>query len=86
MKFAFAKYHTDFNKTEDFTQIRNAKIIFTRPEYLDYRSNYGSDISVVILSAPVQFSEYIRPACLDWNLSNMLDHLSGNQLGSVSLT
>ncbi|KRT83307.1 Trypsin, partial [Oryctes borbonicus] len=83
MKFAFAKYYSAFDQIDDFVQIRSAEKIFTRPEYQDYRSNYGSDIGVVVLSEPVELSTYVKPACLDWKWSNAPVHLSENQLGTI---
>ncbi|GJQ69379.1 hypothetical protein Trydic_g9525 [Trypoxylus dichotomus] len=84
IKFAFAKYSSDLDRIDDFVQVRDAGTIVTRPEYLDYRSNYGSDIGVVVLSSPVELSTYVKPACLDWERSNMPLHLSGDRFGTIA--
>lgn len=85
LKFAFSKYQADFDRMDETTQIRDVEKIFTRPEYIDVRSNYGSDIAVVFLSNPVKFTEHVRPACLDWDLSSTAFHLESGRIGRVSL-
>lgn len=83
IRVALGKYFSDFNKSEDYTQIFQIQQIFLQPLYQDSLGNYGSDIAVIVLNEPVKFSKFIRPICIDWNLEYVGNHLKENNKGMV---
>lgn len=83
MKAALGKYYVNFNITQGFTQIIDVQNIIIQPLYQDVLGNYGSDIAIIILSKTVNFSPYVSPVCVDWELHDITEHLSNNSIGMV---
>jgi hypothetical protein len=48
-------------------------------------SNYQSDLALLILSSPVQFTKYVRPVCL-WDKTQVDLENIVNEEGTVSNT
>lgn len=57
--------------------------IHMHPLYLDKYGNYGSDIALLQLVAPVELSDDILPVCMDWKLDDITAHLSHRSIGIV---
>ncbi|RZB39248.1 Trypsin, Ldl recept a, and/or Sushi domain containing protein, partial [Asbolus verrucosus] len=84
LQVALGKHYSDYHKLEDYVQIRNISKIIRQPLYQDLVGNYGSDIAILVLSNPAEFSPVIRPACIDWELDDITDHLTKNNLGLIA--
>ncbi|XP_066998504.2 modular serine protease [Anabrus simplex] len=83
LKVAFGKFYRDFEKVQELTQIRNIKEIIMQPAYQDQGGNYGSDLAVLALSSPVEFTTVVRPICIDWKLEHMNTDIVENNTGVV---
>lgn len=68
---------------EKLAQFFDVARIIRHPLYLDRTGNYGSDIALVELNASVTLSDDIHPACIDWELDDVVSHLTRNQVGIV---
>ncbi|CAG2060472.1 unnamed protein product [Timema podura] len=84
LRVALGKYYRDFNKQQDFTQIRDVKEIVIQPAYQDLGGNYGSDIAVLLMASPIEFSPVVRPLCIDWELDHMSTDLADGNFGTVA--
>nr|CAD7396743.1 unnamed protein product [Timema cristinae] len=82
LRVALGKYYRDFNKQQDFTQIRDVKEIVIQPAYQDLGGNYGSDIAVLLMASPIEFSPVVRPVCIDWELDHMSRDLADGNFGT----
>ena len=85
LQIGLNKYYSDYYQEEDYAQFKNISKIIVQSAYQDAVGNYGSDIAILVLSSSVEFSTFIRPACLDWNLNDLSEQLSSNKLGLVHL-
>lgn len=85
LRVTLGKFYSDYYKFEDGAQIRSVASIIRQPLYQDIIGNFGSDIAILVTDKPVQFSAFVRPICIDWNLNDIVDHLSINSLGVVSI-
>lgn len=83
-KIALGKYSSDFSTRQPAEQIRDVSQIIVQPHYQDLFGNYGSDIAVIVLKTNVQFSPFVTPVCIDWNLHDINEHLSEKSLGVVT--
>nr|CAD7398146.1 unnamed protein product [Timema poppensis] len=83
LRVALGKYYRDFNKQQDFTQIRDVKEIVIQPAYQDLGGNYGSDIAVLLMASPIEFSPVVRPVCIDWELDHMSRDLEDGNFGTL---
>lgn len=73
---------TIFDDTSDqFVRYYKAQRIIPHPLYLDKYGSYGSDIALIEIMGNVEFTEYLRPICIDWNLDDITSHLSDQSLG-----
>jgi hypothetical protein len=50
----------------------------------DQSGNYGSDLAVLVLASPVEFSPAVQPVCIDWGLKAIDNDLSEGNLGTAS--
>ncbi|XP_046386810.1 modular serine protease-like [Ischnura elegans] len=83
MVAALGKYHRDYTRRQELTQIKELKEIIMNPSYLDRQGNYESDIALLVLSSPVTLTAVAQPVCLDWDdLRENLD-LSPPSIGTV---
>lgn len=69
------------NSADRFVVYYKARNIIMHPLYLDKYGNYGSDIALIEIRGNVQFTEYIRPICIDWHLDDITSHLADQSLG-----
>ncbi|XP_064215667.1 modular serine protease-like [Tribolium castaneum] len=83
LQIGFGKQYSEYYKNEPYAQIRNISKILIQPAYQDLLGNYGSDIAILVLSVPVQFSPFIRSVCIDWNLNDITEHLVENRQGLI---
>lgn len=75
-------HYTDPND-DDSVEYYNVKQIIKHPLYLDKIGNYGSDIALIEINGTIDFNEYIRPICIDWNLDDITSHLADQSIGIV---
>lgn len=61
---------------EEGTEIVGSKAIITHPDFNHESINFDADLTLIALSRPVHFTEYIQPACL-WNESLNQNDLVG---------
>ncbi|CAB3222520.1 unnamed protein product [Arctia plantaginis] len=67
---AVGKLHRSWNSEEDFfAQKSNVNEIRIEKLYDGVAANFQEDIAVLILSTPFNYTTYIRPVCLDFNLN-----------------
>jgi len=52
-------------------QIRTAQAIHVPDSYNPL--NYDSDIAIIVLSSPVEFNFYVRPACIPENYNSLIE-------------
>ncbi|XP_018324255.1 modular serine protease-like isoform X2 [Agrilus planipennis] len=83
IKVALGKYFSDYKMKQDFTVFAEIDKIITQPLYQDLNGNFGSDIAILILKVAIQYSDFIKPICLDWNLYDITEHLTENSIGTV---
>lgn len=83
LQVALGKRYSDFYKEEDSVQYRNISQIIRQPLYQDLLGNYGSDIAILVLEESIEFTSVVRPACIDWNLEDITEHIIDNNIGFV---
>lgn len=84
LKISLGNTKVQYNESDDLPVRRfAAKQIIAHPLYLDKFGNYGSDIALIEINGMVEFSDYILPICIDWNLDDITSHLSDQSLGVV---
>lgn len=59
--------HNLFNHAEVGSEVRGVKKIKVHPNWSPEGSKYESDIAVLEMDRPVQFSELIQPVCLTYD-------------------
>lgn len=52
--------------------------------YQDRQGNYRSDIAVILLTKHVDIGEFIKPACLPWNMTEGYEITSPGNLAMVT--
>ncbi|XP_063708760.1 suppressor of tumorigenicity 14 protein homolog [Culicoides brevitarsis] len=73
----------DVTSEEPEATVYQVKRVIEHPLYLDQNGNYASDIALLEITEEVQFSENRLPVCIDWELDDITEHLSENNLGVV---
>uniref|UniRef100_A0A1V1FNF5 Putative serine protease 63 isoform A n=1 Tax=Reticulitermes speratus TaxID=60591 RepID=A0A1V1FNF5_9NEOP len=69
---------------QELTQVKDVKQIIMQPAYQDQSGNYGSDLAVLVLASPVEFSPAVQPVCIDWDLRAIDNDLREGNLGTVA--
>lgn len=54
---------------EDGSVYRTVKDMWIHPEWRILSDKYDADLAVLVLSEPVEFSQYVQPVCLPQDLS-----------------
>lgn len=83
IQIGLGKLRSAFSAREDYTQMIAVNKILVQTLYQDTTGNYGSDIAIIVLDKPAKLSQFIRIACLDWDLQHVSSHLKENSYGIV---
>ncbi|KAJ4426199.1 hypothetical protein ANN_27008 [Periplaneta americana] len=81
LRVVLGKFHREFRVNEEVTQIKDVKQIIMQPTYQDLGGNYGSDVAILVLGSPVEFSPVVQPVCIDWDLKAIDNDLTEGNLG-----
>ncbi|XP_069688228.1 clotting factor C-like [Periplaneta americana] len=84
LRVVLGKFHREFRVNEEVTQIKDVKQIIMQPTYQDLGGNYGSDVAILVLGSPVEFSPVVQPVCIDWDLKAIDNDLTEGNLGMVA--
>lgn len=84
-KVAAGKYYRDFYATEPLkSQIVNVAQINHKQEYNDYAGYYGLDIAILVLVDYIKFQSYIKPICVETDLSFNEKYVEPGLVGKVA--
>lgn len=70
---------TDWNEAGAISN--NVQYIYIHPDYKRQRESYDADISILLMTRTIQFTEFVRPICL-WPATNGIADVEG-QRGTV---
>lgn len=80
----FNKIHREYRKDEFRSEPFFVKETAVPAIYQDREGDYRSDIAIILLTKHVDISEYIKPACLPWNMNEGYKITSPGNLATVA--
>ena len=71
------KHNLD-NWNEKGSQSRRILKFIIHEEWKTFEKKYNADIAIIVMDAPVEYSQYIRPICI-WEFSDDLNDVIGQK-------
>ncbi|XP_049855169.1 limulus clotting factor C-like [Schistocerca gregaria] len=84
LRVALGKHYRKYSIHSNFTQIRDVQDLILPPTYQDQEGHYASDLALVVLAAPANFSAAVQPVCIDWELRHMDRQLAPGSIGQAA--
>lgn len=84
LQIGLGNFRTEYEDPDDFSvRYYRVREIIVHPNYLDQFGSYGSDISLIEISKPVELDQTIMPVCIEENLDDIISHLANENYGII---